>query len=102
MKLLAHYRIPSALFIHAGSAMSYPLAYHEYGRLDMELEHYHLKGSGVVMPKQVANESPVLAHALGSASVRDPRGLHDTLVAAHVVYQPHEAVARHEKLLVQQ
>jgi hypothetical protein len=75
--------------------MSEPLAGHKDRCFDVELEHHHFKGRTVFVTQQVANEAPVLAHALGAASIGNARRLHDALVAAHVVYQSHEAAARY-------
>ncbi len=87
-----HEGVAAAVLVHVGGPVPDPLAGHEDGHADVELELHHLAGRGVLVAPQVADEAAGLADLAGAVAVADAGGALDVLVAAHVVDQGDEAV----------
>ena len=75
--------------------MANPLAPAVHRHADMQLQLAHLQRRGVMVPQQVANQSPVLVDLLRAPAVRHPRRLHDRMIVTHVIDQSDKAVVEH-------
>ena len=101
IELLVQDGVSRRIFVHAGGAVADPLAGHENRQFDVELDLAHLEWRGVAVAHQVADQAGILLHPLGAAPVRNPRGLHDGGVVAHVVDDTNEAMIQHRDGLKQ-
>ena len=54
-----------------------------------------LERAGVLVPHQIIDQRPVLAHVAGPLTVGNPRRLHDPGVPAEVVDESHEPLVEH-------
>ena len=72
--------------------MTYPLPPTVHGDTNMELYFTHFEGSSVLMTHEIANQPLVLVDLPSSSTVGHSSGLHDGMIAAHVVHDPDEPV----------
>ncbi|MBW3535477.1 MAG: alanine--tRNA ligase, partial [Gemmatimonadetes bacterium] len=84
-----------------GRPVPHPLPRHEHGHGHVELELHHLRGRGVVVAAQVADEPAGLGRAPRAVAVAHAGGTLHVLVGAHVVDQRHEAVVQHGEVAAQ-
>ena len=94
-------RIAGGVFVDVGGAVADPLARDEHGQFDVQLDLAHLERGRVPVAHEVADQAFVVGDGLGALAVRDPRGLRDGGVIAHVVDEAHEAVVEHRDGLIE-
>ena len=91
-------RVAGGVFVDACGAVPDPLPPAVHRHADHELDLRHLEWRGVGVPKEVADQLPVVAHLPGAFAVAHPSGLHHRPVVAHHVDQGHEAIVKDGKL----
>jgi len=72
--------VTGAHLIHTGCTVTKPLTCHVDGRLDVKFEFNHLKRRRVLVTHEIADESPIIAHGLGTGSVGNTGSLYDCSV----------------------
>ena len=93
--------VPRRVLVHVRRAVPDPLPPDVHGHPDVELDLAHLERGRVRVAEEVTDESPVFVHALRALAVRDPRGLDDGGVVAHVVHEADEPIVEHLERLAQ-
>lgn len=102
IEVILHDGVAAGYLVQPCRSVAHPLSGHKDRHFAVEGQDHLLEGAGVLMPQQVVNQGSILSEALGAATVADPGGLDDSLVAPHVVHQADEAFVEKGNLLVNQ
>src|SRR5690606_1064348 len=86
---------------HVGGPMTDPLARDEDRQLDVKLYLAHLEGRGVTVPHQIADETTILLHALGTTAIGNAGRLDDSRIVAHIVDDPDETMIQNRQRAVE-